>query len=289
MDKMFWSSVAGSHEAISPVRYACRDKKKYGAYIHDFYEFFWVDEGVCIHDIKDKGSFYLQTNELSLVWPGEVHEFISTSTTDCRFSLISVLINARHMNRLMQRYPDIRQFLEIFDHSDNNSVVLSISQKENLYSGIEKLSQRKESRFEDDLFIFNLLNEIHITEEQAIKPACPDWLEETINKMRLRKNFSLGSGQYAVISGRCYEHISRMMKKYLSITPNQLLQQFRMEYAIERLSNTDEPIIDIALSCGYESLSQFYKVFHEHFNTTPHRYRLEGSHRHLTITTVKGD
>ncbi len=286
MDTLNWEEVSYSHDFISPIRYSFRDRARYNAFVHDFYEFFWVDEGSCIHEVQGKGAYYLQKNELSFVPPGQVHEFISVSYNRKPFIIVSVLINAYYLDNMLKRYPELLHFLHMIDHASSYSVTLTIPQKERLSYGIENLAYRAENRFEDDLFTLNLFNEIHITQEQSLESTCPHWLKQTIQEMKLQKNFSLGCSQFETISGRCYEHITRLMKKHLSITPNQLLQQYRMEYAANRLRTTTESIVDIAMDCGYNSISQFYKVFYIHFKTTPNKYRSKDSYRNLNITTI---
>lgn len=57
------------------------------------------------------------------------------------------------------------------------------------------------------------------------------------------------------------------------ITPGKYLNQIRIEKALELLSNTNKNITDIALSCGFKSLSTFYDSFKKYVGMTPKEFR----------------
>lgn len=67
--------------------------------------------------------------------------------------------------------------------------------------------------------------------------------------------------------------LSRIVKKYTELTFNELLQEKRLNKAVELLKSTDLPISEIAQSIGYENLTYFYKIFKEKYNTTPKNFR----------------
>ena len=56
-------------------------------------------------------------------------------------------------------------------------------------------------------------------------------------------------------------------------TPIEYLNMQRIEYACYALSTTDEPITSIALSCGFNDLSYFIRIFKRYKGVTPGQYR----------------
>lgn len=83
------------------------------------------------------------------------------------------------------------------------------------------------------------------------------------------------------------EILSLEMKK-LGVTQNHLIVTFRRKFGLtpmeyrntrlaaqvqEMLSHSDEAIMSIALSCGFESLSAFYAFFKKQTGTAPNQYR----------------
>ena len=74
--------------------------------------------------------------------------------------------------------------------------------------------------------------------------------------------------------GYNYQYLSRTLNKTININFKQLLNQYRMEYAVELLIKTDRPIIDISYTCGFQSLRSFYRVCQEMFGAPPNMIRM---------------
>lgn len=67
--------------------------------------------------------------------------------------------------------------------------------------------------------------------------------------------------------------VYRLFRKNLGVSLNSYIQMVRIRAVQERLEHTDEDITQIAFSCGFTSLSNFYRVFHELQGQTPKEYR----------------
>ncbi len=63
------------------------------------------------------------------------------------------------------------------------------------------------------------------------------------------------------------------IQKIFEITAGQFIHKIRMDAAIRRLSNTDDPIIEIALDCGYSDQSTFSRQFKQTVGLSPALYR----------------
>ena len=75
----------------------------------------------------------------------------------------------------------------------------------------------------------------------------------------------------------CY----RLFREDLHMSPVEYMTGYRLRKACQRLAETDEPITQIAYSCGLGSSSYFGKLFREHFGTTPAGYRKEWHDRNI--------
>lgn len=67
--------------------------------------------------------------------------------------------------------------------------------------------------------------------------------------------------------------LNRLFNKYFNTTPHQYLLDYKLNYAKDLLRNTRLKIIDVAMSIGYATLSQFNKIFKKKFGITPSEYR----------------
>ncbi|HEY9627369.1 MAG TPA: AraC family transcriptional regulator [Coleofasciculaceae cyanobacterium] len=68
-------------------------------------------------------------------------------------------------------------------------------------------------------------------------------------------------------------HFSHLFKQAIAITPYQYLLQQRIERAKQLLKQTDQPIMEIALQCGFNSHSHLSKQFRQSTGITPTAYR----------------
>ncbi|MES2693128.1 MAG: AraC family transcriptional regulator [Verrucomicrobiota bacterium] len=65
----------------------------------------------------------------------------------------------------------------------------------------------------------------------------------------------------------------RYFKKHSGKTLGKFLQQIRVEAACRELVETEKPIIEIALGCGFSQISFFNRVFQRAVGCTPSHYR----------------
>jgi AraC family transcriptional regulator len=68
-------------------------------------------------------------------------------------------------------------------------------------------------------------------------------------------------------------HFSHMFKQAIGTSPYQYLLQQRVERAKQLLRQTDQPIMDIAFRCGFNSHSHLSKQFRQLTGVTPTTYR----------------
>ncbi|MFC0512968.1 AraC family transcriptional regulator [Mucilaginibacter angelicae] len=101
----------------------------------------------------------------------------------------------------------------------------------------------------------------------------PDKLIEVINfiKGNLQKQITLT--QVAEIAGMTEQSFCRFFKKRTRKNYSQYLNDLRISLAKELLTQTDQPISDIAHLCGYNSDSHFCRIFKEHVGESPFKYK----------------
>ncbi|MDR0640934.1 MAG: helix-turn-helix domain-containing protein [Treponema sp.] len=75
--------------------------------------------------------------------------------------------------------------------------------------------------------------------------------------------------------GITYHRMVNIFKKYYGVTPKKYYDNLKIEEARKKLLETNDTIIDIAYSAGFQSLSAFYKFFKKNMNLSPSKYRKE--------------
>lgn len=69
------------------------------------------------------------------------------------------------------------------------------------------------------------------------------------------------------------QHLCRIFKKCVMQRPTEYINEVRLRYAKELLAESNYPIKQIALWCGYESINYFGKLFKKSMGMTPKEYR----------------
>ncbi len=77
----------------------------------------------------------------------------------------------------------------------------------------------------------------------------------------------------AALLGMSQFHFSHLFKQSIGTAPYQYLLQQRIERAKQLLKQTDQSIMDIALTCGFNSHSHLSKQFRQLTGITPTAYR----------------
>ncbi|HCB90521.1 MAG TPA: AraC family transcriptional regulator, partial [Ruminococcaceae bacterium] len=83
--------------------------------------------------------------------------------------------------------------------------------------------------------------------------------------LRIRKDYSspLTLKQLADEAGLAPQYFCRVFKQVTGRTPIDYLNYYRIECAAELLCATEDSITEIALSCGFNDLSYFIRLFRQ--------------------------
>lgn len=66
-----------------------------------------------------------------------------------------------------------------------------------------------------------------------------------------------------------------MFQEKLHMSPLEYMREYRLRKACMKLVKTEASVTEIAHDCGLGTSSYFGKIFREHYNTSPVRYRKE--------------
>ena len=107
----------------------------------------------------------------------------------------------------------------------------------------------------------------------ASKRAAADSIKAAIAFIQENYRSAVSVQQLAHAAGMSEGHFCRVFKQYTLKTPVQFINGVRLSHALELLTATNLRVLDIAMDCGFNSMSYFIEVFRTEYDATPLQYR----------------
>jgi AraC family cel operon transcriptional repressor len=234
---------------------------------HDFYEVFLIKAGRGAQ-LLPKQETVLQTGSLYFAGPGKRHGFRVIGRKP--LEMINVAFDAYAAKAALPFCPRLAAMEKC---SGPQAVSFSGIQQKRFEDLVSELAQGPRD-LSDALFFLNGVERIlRPTVEAAENPDLPEWLRNALALAVEPKNLAGGVPRLIALCARSAEHVSRSFRKHLETTPSRWLLAERLRYAGVLLQTTQQDIMQIALDCGFDSLSYFHRSFRVAFGTTPRRYR----------------
>jgi AraC family transcriptional regulator len=98
-----------------------------------------------------------------------------------------------------------------------------------------------------------------------------DYIEATLSEV-------IPIGRLSAESGLSVSHFVRQFRLSTGISPHQFVLRRRVERARRMLVETDEPIAQIALACGFSHQEHLTNIFKRQVGVTPAGFRRSGRH-----------
>jgi AraC family transcriptional regulator len=113
-------------------------------------------------------------------------------------------------------------------------------------------------------------------------------IQKAIDYIENNLDFDIPLAQVACAAGISQWHFQRIFRALTNETLKAYIRSRRLANSLDKLSSTDNRIIDIAISAGFESQESFTRAFKKNFTMTPNDYRKLGN-KHLFLKKVQLD
>jgi AraC-like DNA-binding protein len=107
----------------------------------------------------------------------------------------------------------------------------------------------------------------------ATAPVLDHRLRAAITYMREHASDSKTAEEVAARVGLSRGHFFALFRDQLNTTPQVFLSAVRVEEAVRRLVQQEEPLTSVALDLGFSTPGNFSRFFREHMGVTPSRFR----------------
>lgn len=243
-----------------------------------FFEVFWIERGEGIHLVNGEKT-PLHPGDFVWMRPSDRHGFDSPQSDG--FVLTNLAFSESTARNLQNRY--FSEETRFLWHTGKRPATLHLdsARMKGLKEWTAYLNRAPRSQLEIDRFLIDLLHRLRTSLPDFQPVELPDWLTSALDNFNTPEHFAGGVQALAEEAGRSPEHVNATLRESLGITATEAVNRARMDYAAGQLRISTQKILEICFDCGFENLGHFYKVFKDHFQTTPRTYRL----RHLTAVS----
>lgn len=117
----------------------------------------------------------------------------------------------------------------------------------------------------------------HIKQNSSHKTNEQSWLllSEMTGYIHQHYDLKITIDDIAAAGTVCRSRCCELFKKYIGQTPNNYLIQYRISKSCEMLQETNIPICEIAIACGFQTASYFSYVFRKKTGVMPQNFRMQ--------------
>lgn len=242
---------------------------------HDYFELTLVRSGSCVHHINGTKQ-NLSTACLSFIRPSDCHYYQPLTPG---FAIINVCIPRDTISSLFEYLGNGFEPSRLLNAPTAPTIQITMNEFEAVQNELKQLILYKKllGQKADALFHITLMNIItrHFPMTLAYNHTnVPLWLQWLILEMFKKENYVEGLPAMYRLSNKTQEHICRSCRKYLKLSPSQLINDIRLRQSAHMLINTGDKIIDICHESGFDNLSNFYHLFKKTYGMSPRQFRI---------------
>ncbi len=238
---------------------------------HNYNEFFLVRSGALTH-IVNGAEQKVSEMQLCFVRKNDVH-----SMTTVGLARAADFYNIGIPDRLFERAAaffdaDLAPFI---DAELPTVVSLSTTEYKALARKIDKFQSTPYGEYHGQLFMSILSDFIYFLLKPKTKAAMPvakdtpQWFYNLLDSMQSEENFIEGISRMRELSNYSQEHINRMFKKYMEITPTEYINTLRVVYARKLIVEENCDIMDACYRSGFKTAGYFYRIFKQYYGMSP--------------------
>src|SRR5574344_1027608 len=246
----------------------------------------WHFEMELIHIVKgsytmfvDNSEKILHENDMCLITGGILHGD-GKKIGKCLYESVvfdpeMIRIKNYSADDFISQIVDRKVYMEDVIPSDNGEMYSKVNE---LFTMMRKKPDGYELFTTGILFeIMGILKSEKMYYEKSLVPTGKkirsEQLKAVLDFIQEKYSEQLTLEQMAETADLSPKYFCRVFREMTHHTPVEYLNLFRINNACNKLRNSDDPIIEIAYSCGFNDFSYFIKIFKRYKGMTPFKYR----------------
>lgn len=252
-------------------RYVRSDTEYFRPHNHNYYEIFMVISGNVCHLINGREQ-NLCVGQLLFIRDFDIHDHKSADGKP--FEMINLAFPKEYFESMIEYLGNKFPTKTLLNAPFPPSVIVSAREMDRLFFSLMELNNidKEDTKIKMRALLIHIFMQYFYNYTEK-KSEIPLWLELTYEKMRIPSNFIKGTQRMYEICPKSREHLCRSLKKHYNTSPCALVNDLRMEHAVNLLTTSNLSITEICYECGFENISWFYKTFEQKYSITPLQYR----------------
>ncbi len=224
---------------------------------HDFYELIFLLQGKA-RQLVNECEWELVRGSLTILRPGDRHCFLSQSED---VVLVSLSVGREEFMRFADAFEE--GLGDRLSALDTPPILVGCDEPAYLYT-----LPCEEARATDCKLMLSHFLKLHLDRIEK-KSELPRSLAYAAREIKKRENLRRGVDALLELSSYSHSHLSRIIKKYFGLSPQEYITELRLAEGYSDILLTGKSIEDISEDLGYSSLSHFTKIFKKKYGTTP--------------------
>lgn len=239
-------------------------------HFHDLFEFYYLKKGTATYLINDK-IYNLTKGDIVVIPPNTLHKTISSSEGERERILFyldkNFIMSDLKENLTFPTKPDIY-------HTDINPRIKTIFD-----DMLDEFSTLNNHIYLNTLIceLLILFQRANKSDEYRQKDNSSGIISDVLSYITANFSDDLTLQKIAEHFFTNPSYLSRLFKQHTGFTFCSYLNNYRIQEANKFLSETNKPITEIALECGFNSSNNFCKCYKKIMKITPLTYR-----KHIT-------
>lgn len=263
------SYFLSANEVFHIARVNITSSQDLSLHTHDYAEILWIEKGTGYHHVNGR-QVRLSAGDMVMIRPRDCHTF---SATGRGITLVNIAFPTETIDFCAAAISGTATSI-----SGAPRCCLSISNSRRISSKdspsrAEEAMKYRRSRLQLDSLLLFIFRTITANQEVEDNSEIPLWLFNAIQKYNSPEHFARGVAGFVDLCDRNIDHVNRIVRIHFYKTLTELVNEFRMRYAITQLAITNMPIKQICSNCGFRNLGHFYKTFRAVYHQTPREYR----------------
>lgn len=256
---------------------------------HKEWEFFAVYEGQAFITVNGK-KYLLNKHDVVFIPGNSIHMAELCENSDCRYR--SIVFSLSVLGGLYDDIVYLKYIRPLHENPIHAEVFLLQGELFNndIYSIFDKLFHVVMERpifYEmfTKAYLFELLANVMQLVDVAKKTSNTQVLVGATKNIKsamihmsgnLQRQMTLA--ELAAISNMSVGHFGKLFKQMTSCSPIEYLLNLRLSKAAEKLIETDEQVLSIAMDVGFNNIGHFIRTFKKKYSCSPRQYRQSKKH-----------